>query len=1035
MADTAVSHTPDRRLRSLALTLLALGLASVPAAAPYLFGDGLPRTNDALPHLYRVVVLDRMVQAGQLWPRWLPDLVHGYGYPVFNFSPPFAHWLVELLYLAGLPVTLAYRLAVFAHFWLGMVGAYFLGRRWFGPAAGWALAIAFTYSPYLLYDAHVRGGLQESQALAILPWLLLALSEAARGRRRWIALSALAFAASILSHYPVTFQAMIPTGIWLLFLAWRQGWQTLVGPAVGLSLGALLSAFSWLPSLTEMGYTQADWRISQGYNYAGNFLSLRQMLAWPNLPADPALLNPPVVRALPVVALLLAALGLLWGRRRLVGQRRWQALIWAALLLLSVWFITPASRLAWESLPLLAETFYPWRFLGVASLAGAILLALGVHLVSGESRRSLLLLGAVTTILVSAAIPWLFPPREPVASDPGLAELYQFEAPPLFIGTTTVGEFLPRWVEELPDTTALRAEQLATGDAERLVPAEGATFHRLGGPAWDAAYHIQAQQPATLTYRQFYFPGWRAKLDGEPLSLAPSEPHGLITFAVPPGEHELRLTFGSTPPRRLGWLLAALGAAGILLVVAGPLRRFRPRQRREENEQPLSRPAAELILAALVVALWLFFSYVETPLRRATLGEMGVAGRPALEPHDFAGEIRLLSLETPGAPVAAGDPIPITLSLRALRPIGVPYLFGVDVVDDAGIVWSAARERPADWRFIAGEDVWPLDGYRIEPFVLRLLDGTPPGAYRLRIGLVREDTGQTVALHEAGRLVVDRPARDERPLEDGMVAHEEAVTAGLRLLGWRTDRQESAPGDPVRVTLLWQVEDPDQAAGAGEVSLQLAGDQGPQVVAVTQPLAGAYLPAQWQRGDRLRTEVVLRLPASVPGGEYVWGASLPAAGSQAPSWLLGSLRVHAPERSYTIPPVDIPLDSQLGQVATLLGATLSPPALTPGGALDVTLVWRAEEETAVSYHVFLHLLGPDGTVIAQSDGEPAGWTRPTTGWLPGEIISDERQLALPPGLPAGDYLLTAGLYEPGSNARLQGPGGADTVLIGRLAYP
>ncbi len=1035
MSASVVPRAAARRLPYLALTLLALGAAGLPAAAPYLFGDGLPRTNDALPHLYRVFVLDRMVRAGELWPRWLPDLVHGFGFPVFNFSPPFAHWLVELLHLPGLPLTVAYRLSVFAHFWLGMAGAYFLGRRWFSPAAGWALAIAYSYSPYLLYDAHVRGGLQESQALAFLPWLLLALSQAGQ-RRRWIALAALAFAATLLSHYPVTFQAMIPIGVWLLFVGWRRGWRALVGPAMGLVLGFLLSAFAWLPSLVEMGYTQADLRISQGYHFADNFLPLRQMLAWPYLPADPALLNPPVVRALPVVALLLAALCFLWGRKRLAGERRWQALIWAALLLLSVWFITPAARFAWETLPLLAETFYPWRFLGVASLAGAILLALGVHLALAQSRRPLLLLGAVTAVLVIAAIPWLYPPREPVAAEPGLAELYRFEAPPLFIGTTTVGEFLPRWVEELPDTAALRDEQLATGNAERLLPAEGVAFERLGGPVWDAAYRVEAQQPATLLYRQFYFPGWRAELDGAPLSLAPSQPHGLISFSVPAGEHELRLTFGSTPPRRLGWLLAALGAAGVLLIVAVPRLPLPAPYRQEREDRPaIDYPYAGLLIAALVGALWLCFSHVETPLRRATLGETGVAGRPAIEPLDFAGEVRLLSLEAPEGPVAAGDPIPITLSLRALRPIGVPYLFGVDVVDDDGIVWSGARARPADWRFIAGEEVWPLDGYRLEPFVLRLLDGAPPGVYRYRIGLVREDTGQTVALHEAGRLMVDRPARGERPLEEGMVAHEEAAAAGLQLLGSRADRREAAPGDPVRVALLWQVVDPALAGVAGQVRLRLEDNSGQAVLETERPLAGSYPAAQWQAGDRLRTEIVLRLPASTPSGEYAWRASLATADGDAPAWALGNLNAAAPERSYTVPPVDIRLDEPLGEMATLLGADVSPTTLIPGGALEVTLVWRAEQETESSYHVFLHLLGPDGAVVAQSDGEPAGWTRPTTGWLPGEVIGEQRRLALPPELPAGDYRLVAGLYEPESGRRLLLPDGTDMVVVSRMTYP
>jgi len=65
------------------------------------------------------------------------------------------------------------------------------------------------------------------------------------------------------------------------------------------------------------------------------------------------------------------------------------------------------------------------------------------------------------------------------------------------------------------------------------------------------------------------------------------------------------------------------------------------------------------------------------------------------------------------------------------------------------------------------------------------------------------------------------------------------------------------------------------------------------------------------------------------------------------------------------------------------------------------------------YHVFLHLLGPDGRIVAQSDGIPANWTRPTTGRLPGEYIVDPRVLTLPPDAMPGTHTLQTGLYLPG----------------------
>jgi hypothetical protein len=318
----------------------------------------------------------------------------------------------------------------------------------------------------------------------------------------------------------------------------------------------------------------------------------------------------------------------------------------------------------------------------------------------------------------------------------------------------------------------------------------------------------------------------------------------------------------------------------------------------------------------------------------------------------------------------------------------------------------------------------------MDPYVLRLADGTPPGQYSFRVSLVRRDTGQTVAEHDVGPLTVARPAHGERPLEEGMTAAAETCTwGGLRLLGSRTDRAEAAPGDPLRVTLLWRVTGP--ISGDGQVTLHLAEADGTAILTATAPIAPHYPPDQWQPGDRLRSEILLRLPAHTPDGEHAWQVQL---GPVAPSWPIGWLRIHAPERLWSAPPLAIRTNALLGSFATLLGANLQSPTsnLQLPATLTVTLVWRAEAEMDTSYRVFLHLVGPDGSIVAQSDGEPANWTRPTTGWLPEEIVLDERVLNIPSGSPPGEYTLSCGLYDLASGARLTSAGGADAIPLAAI---
>jgi hypothetical protein len=146
------------------------------------------------------------------------------------------------------------------------------------------------------------------------------------------------------------------------------------------------------------------------------------------------------------------------------------------------------------------------------------------------------------------------------------------------------------------------------------------------------------------------------------------------------------------------------------------------------------------------------------------------------------------------------------------------------------------------------------------------------------------------------------------------------------------------------------------------------------------------------------------------------------------------IEIVAPDRQWTAPPLDVSTDSVLGGVVTLLGANLEPKSaqLGPGTTFTVTLVWRAEQDIDRSYRVFLHLLGADGDPIAQSDGEPVNWTRPTTGWVPGEVVIDSRTLTVPEGVAAGEYGLQAGLYTL-EDGRLLAADGRDAVQLAVLS--
>ena len=167
------------------LALAGLLVLLLPACWPYLAGD-LPRTNDTEALVFRAYALLQSLRAGDWLPRWAPQLVHGYGYPVFHYFPNLTFYLLAGVHLiSGSSLLAAYRMVMCAALVAAAVGAWQLGRKlWGRDSAGLLAAAAYSYSPYILYTAHVRGGLPEVLALAALPWTLERWIAAASGSRR-----------------------------------------------------------------------------------------------------------------------------------------------------------------------------------------------------------------------------------------------------------------------------------------------------------------------------------------------------------------------------------------------------------------------------------------------------------------------------------------------------------------------------------------------------------------------------------------------------------------------------------------------------------------------------------------------------------------------------------------------------------------------------------------------------------------------------------------------------------------------------------
>ena len=121
-----------------------------------------------------------------------------------------------------------------------------------------------------------------------------------------------------------------------------------------------------------------------------------------------------------------------------------------------------------------------------------------------------------------------------------------------------------------------------------------------------------------------------------------------------------------------------------------------------------------------------------------------------------------------------------------------------------------------------------------------------------------------------------------------------------------------------------------------------------------------------------------------------------------------------------------------GETITLHEFNVWPAAAQAGDVVGARLLWSADATPRRAYKVFLHLLDETGQVVAQRDGEPGGGARPTTGWMAGELVTDNHGLLLPPDLPPGDYTLRLGLYDALDPTRRLATGDGDGLTLGTM---
>ena len=1033
----------------------------------------VPWRGDGLLHFVRLAQLERAVQGGDLFPRWSPDLGYGFGFPLFNFYAPFGYYVSLIPRLLGLPLTVSLQMSYGLALLVLAAGMFLWARAvWGSDWAGVTAVLAAIYSPYMLYNTYHRAALAELWGLA---WLVMALwaiaewgvrsAEWGVGQKKTIRyglLVALFLALLLLSHNItalIGFPGLIIYALLLQFHAPQAPRPTLF---FALLLGLALSAFFWLPAFLEKSYVQIEnLTATANFAYTSHFLSWRELFAWPQT-ADPTQVNPAIPRSLSWPVIFLALLAWLPVQKTAVNSPisnrqspKYHRLALTLVTVACLFMTLPASQPIWDAVPLLAFVQFPWRFLGPAAISLAMLAALGlqnIYAILAARYPSAIVgygLSVICLTLPLFALPWLFPgssPPLPASLTP--LDTIRFEIETGWLGTTAAADYLPRTVQQLPPSDSLIPRYEAA-------PPDG-FISRLDAAQLPAGFVIQDQleqftrtrlqyhsaEEVTAVFDLFAFPGWQAQLDGRSLPTSLTQPEGLITAVLPPGDHTFQLAFANTPLRAAANTLSLVSL--LLLAALAVFSAYRPSSRAAHQAKPTASPSGAvfslftgvcLMLVALFLLKTVYLDHANTPFRRVAFDGQTLTGVSTPAQVNFGDEIMLLGYDLPTRPIPADQPIDLTLYWRALPPVAAEYSVSVQLFSENG-----RRYAQSDSFHPAGFPLprWQPGEYGRDAHTLAILLAAPPGVYQLLALVYDPATGRRLnVLNEAGlpldnkftlgTVAVAPPLRFPDPADLPIGARETegggrspVLGENVQLLGYDQPLRDPTVGDVLPITLYWYT--PHVPALDYTAELWLACENGGVVTRL--PADARFAPnTTWQPGQLQRADYDVPIaPLAENGRPLLAGFCTTYLRLFTPdtstSIALETLPVSAPERVFDLPAAAQPIGESLADLVTLAAYELDTAVLQPGQSFNLTLYWQPEQVLAAGFTTFVQLIGPDGRPITQRDQIPANGSRPTSGWVPGELIRDDFTLTLPSDTPPGAYHLITGLYDSLTGARL-----------------
>lgn len=535
--------------------------------------------DDYAFHTMRMQSASKAWSNGQLVPQVDPDALSGFGYAYNLFYGPLITYVTAGLQALWGFWPLAMNVAlVLCLVGTGLTMCHTMLKISKNRALSVMVAVFYMAAPYVLNNLYSRMALGEVVSTVAAPILLLGLYQLIAQEKHAARNIAISAAILVLTHNLSAVLFGIFGVVFVLLnlkrvINVRSIWRMILGGVVALGL----TAFFTLPMLEakmEGNYGVFDAGYSEKY-FGANAQSVNDHRLWPQQlfgidytsRTNAEGLSGEFGVTLGVMAMV-GLFGFLFIRKDIEDEveQQWVTSIYV-ISILAILISLPI--LDWKYMPdLLLKVQFPWRFLMIAALGLSVAGGYTVFtLVRGATREK------QAAVMVMAGVLAIYFVMPTILPNPGqyLENVEEVEKDPVTLGWQA--EYLPMQLLCSPDDEEDLKQGYACGihRSRELLAERGDGVEVVNGELKDLEvwrdglnFELEVENGdgvAELELPVVWYPGYKARLNGEDLAVRASDRYGLVLVSVPAGaEGEIEVWYGVSKATKIGAVISGVTA-------------------------------------------------------------------------------------------------------------------------------------------------------------------------------------------------------------------------------------------------------------------------------------------------------------------------------------------------------------------------------------------------------------------------------------------------------------------------------------------